>query len=380
MKRGSTSRPGRRHVPPFLRRTLVLLEARRALARGRPEHVLELLRDESVTERPAARELREEALEALLVGARKRAEEGRESSFLRMLQTVATEDPGRAAAWRRESSPGWMEEDGMAPLESESALDAGSSALDALLGRVAPSTAAMQAAEAAVQSPAPDHPHVSLRFHMAVDDGGEFLVVAGEELTLGHARGGEADIPFLADLESAQATIRPVESFHGGTSWQLLPRARAAEVGGREAPVGEARELYDGVLVAISPRVQFRFRLPEPGSASAQLELLHGAEAGDAGRVILLVPGPAGRVRIGSRRRRHVPVRDLEQDVSLSLVEGQLEVACEGGVRIEGVSRNQEEASTNKRLPCPPPARIDLTVNARPSRRVPFGLSLSPFE
>lgn len=378
-------------MPPFLHRTLVLLEARRALARGAPERALELLRDPAVASSEAARGLRSEALDGLHEDLGRRARAGRETSFFRLLAVAAREDPARAARWRSELSP-WSRRapatstaDGPSPADpgpgppgrdepgldepglDEPALDRAPSALDALLGR------------AGAEPPGPG-PALHLRFLLAVDDGGEFLVVAGDELTLGHSRGGRAQVPFLADLDSEQALLRRRESFHGGSTWFLVPRAAPAEVDGRPVPVDGERALTDGSHVRLSPRVEFRFRLPEPASASALLELLHGAEAEGAGRVLLLVRGVAGRVRIGPRERRHVPVADLEHEVELRLEDPGLVVRCAGGVRIEGLGRNPGPPTTNKTVPCPPPARIDLTVNARPSRRPPFGLCLRPLE
>ena len=219
-------------------------------------------------------------------------------------------------------------------------------------------------------------------FHLAIDDGGEFLVVSGSDIALGNARAGGAEIAFHADLQARHALLRWRTSFHFGPCWSIEPEDPQSSLGqvrvdGRV--IRDAHDLAHGEEVRLSPRVAFRFLLPEPASSSAQLQFLHGMEVAGATRALLFVPGAQGRVRIGSRLKRHVAIPGLEHEVSLELGADGLHLRCAGGIREEsGSVRNSAAVSTNKTLPCPPANRIDLRVNARPSQPLPFGLSLSP--
>jgi hypothetical protein len=133
-------------------------------------------------------------------------------------------------------------------------------------------------------------------------------------------------------------------------------------------------------LTPSSPNLVFRFLLPEDASSSALLELTAGVESEGAARVILFSPGPSGRVRIGPNRRRHVPVAGLEHEVELSMTRGHVKIACAGGVRVPGLGEDGMRAETEKEVPCPPSRRVDVTVNARPSQRPPFGLAIAPID
>jgi hypothetical protein len=226
----------------------------------------------------------------------------------------------------------------------------------------------------------PVAPGAPLRFHLAVDEGGEFLVLSGASISFGHAQAAAADVPLLADLESVHARLTFGESFHGGPVWRIGPVGRGrVEVDGREVP-GET-ELADGALVRLSPRLAFRFRRPDPASGSAVVELSRGVEADGAGRILLLAPGRAGRVRIGPKASRHVPVAGIEQEVELSLEPEsgptELRVRCAGGVRLMGEGA---DARTELAVPCPPDRRVDVVLGARPSQRAPFGLSITALD
>ncbi|MFT4538459.1 MAG: hypothetical protein ACI841_001605 [Planctomycetota bacterium] len=221
-------------------------------------------------------------------------------------------------------------------------------------------------------------------FHLAIDDGGEYLVVSSTDVALGHARGGLAEIGLQADLRPLHAWLRWRTSFHEGPCWGIEPgdaEEGVAPVLVEGRPIDGLTDLIHGEVVQLSARVSFRFLLPEHASSTAQLQFLHGVETRGTSKVLLFVPGPQGRIRVGARKRRHVPIAGLEHEVSLELSVDGLNVACEGGVREESpLARNLEQASTNKTVPCPPHSRIDLRVNARPSQRPPFGLSLSPLD
>ena len=369
-------------IPSFVRRLWRLVEAERALFAGAPERALGALRDPVLALSPKADLLRERALDVLFRDAAQKAREGRDASVARLLGVAAGEDPTRAASWRRHFEA--------FPPPDEGAGSSRGRALRDLLARLrdagGPTDSAPRALPAGRGGPprlAPLEPGSgSLRFRLAVDDGGDLLVVAASSLILGHARAGVADIPLLADLESRHARLTYGESFHAGPIWRLEGLADApVRVEGRE--VLGARSLNDGDRVRLAANLEFRFSRPDPASATAVLELLHGAEAEGAQRVLLFVPGPTGRVRIGARTNRHVPVNGIEHEIELSLERApdraELLVRCAGGVRSLGAG-GLAAASTEERVALPPRVRVDLVLGARPTQRAPYGLSLLPLD
>ena len=219
----------------------------------------------------------------------------------------------------------------------------------------------------------PSHPS----FLLAVDDGGEYFVASADSLVFGHLSSPSADLPFLADVEAEHARIAIGESFHGGPRWTLSGLASAKILVAGHF-LGEApKELADGDLVHLAPNLSFRFRAPDPSSSAAVLDLLSGADCKGARHVLLFPPGPGGRVRIGSRRDRHVPVPDLLREVTLEIEESALIVRCAGGVRVQGgvASPGPDPALS---LPCPPTRSISVSVGARAPDRPPFGITVWP--
>lgn len=374
-------------VPAIVRRFWRLFEARRALVEGAPEDALAHLRDPALALSERADHLRLRAMDVLFRNVATRHSEGRDSSVARLLTVAASEDPLRAEEWRRRLEP------------ERSPLEGPGSAMRELLAEMRgrgerPPSEPRERPLPPLERVAPPAGE-PLRFHLAVDDGGEFLVVSGSSVTIGHARAGRADVPLLADLESLHARLDYSASFHGGPRWRVEPLGHGARRGavsvaqesGEEQPVEESRPLADGDQVRLAPNVLIRFRRPEPASASAILEL-GGVEAEGAQRVLLFVPGSAGRVRIGSKAGRHVTVTGVEHEVELTLEcpeelndrPTELHVRCAGGVRVLGVDARDRPAQVLRALPCPPSARADLVLGARPSLRAPFGLSLAPID
>jgi len=364
-------------LPSPLRRLWRLFEAKRALLDGAPERTLEMLGDPCLALSSDADKLRGRALELLVRSATQRAAEGRDASVARILTVVASEDPARAGEVRRDlksvEGPQSKNSRSIEKLLAEMRAESG----------VVPPKAVKSESRPAEKPPAPPPvPRAAgapLRFHLAIDDGGEFLVVSGASITIGHARSGEADIPLLADLESVHARLVWSESFHAGPGWHIEPiSSGVVEVAGRLLGA-ESQRLADGDEVRLAPNLSFRFRLPVLSSSTALLNLMHGAESEGAVSVLLLLPGASGRVRIGPQLRRHVPITGLEHEVEMTLEDGQLAVSCEGGVRVDGPGA-PEGAAPSCTLDLPPVARFDVTVNARPSQRPPFSIAIGPIE
>ena len=374
-------------VPSLIRRLWCLFEARRALVEGSPERALGVLRDPALALSRRADALRQRAMEVLYRDAAHKAAEGRDASVARLLGVAAVEDPVRADQWRRHLGEREPREEGEASTQR-------TGALRELLGRMRstappPTPTPLPRARLAAGkggpprlAPLPED-GATLRFRLAVDDGGDLFVVSGRAPVLGHSRAGVADVPILADLESRHARLTFGESFHGGPLWRIEPLGEATVLVG-DAAVEGARTLADGDLVRLAANLAFRFRRPDPSSSSALLELQHGAEAEGAQTVLLFVPGTSGRVRIGPRARRHVPVAGIEHEIDLTLEPAssprELRVRCAGGVRRSGVDDPAGPAGVETRVPCPPAERVDLVLGARPSQRAPYGLALVPTE
>src|SRR5690606_32762713 len=53
-------------------------------------------------------------------------------------------------------------------------------------------------------------------FLLRVDEGGEFLVVRSDTVSIGNLREGTADLPLLASMAGRHARLRRTMSFHGG--------------------------------------------------------------------------------------------------------------------------------------------------------------------
>jgi hypothetical protein len=215
------------------------------------------------------------------------------------------------------------------------------------------------------------------RFLLAVDDGGEYFVASGTSLIIGHLRSPSADLPFLADVEAEHARLEIVDSFHSGPRWSLTALSRARILVGGRFLSDSPYLLSEDDLVQLAPNLSFRFRSPDPASASAVLDLLSGSDCQGARHVLLFAPGPGGRVRIAARLDRHIAVPELTQEITLELEASVLVVRCPGGVRVQGgVSSAGPDPALS--LPCPPPQSISLTVGARPANRPPFGITVWP--
>ena len=156
------------------------------------------------------------------------------------------------------------------------------------------------------------------RFVIRMDEAADALVLARDEIRIGHAREPSNDLPLLARVAAAHAEIRRKVSFHEGVAYELLPApGRPVSRNGKEAhgPV----PLQDGDRVALGETFAFRFRLPSGRSRSALLELEPGCEIGGATAVILLKPGADGRIGIGGGADAHLGAGRRSERVYLFL-------------------------------------------------------------
>jgi len=223
-------------------------------------------------------------------------------------------------------------------------------------------------------------PRTNPRFLLAVDDAGEFLVVVGQDVRLGHVRAKDVDLPFLADVAAHHARLRLVEDFHAGARWRITPEP-GAHVALNEHAVGlDGAPLADGDVVRLAANLAFRFVARERGSSAARLELAGEIECLGAPRVLLLPPGPGGRARIGASAARTIPVAGLEHEIELAVdgvpLGASLSVRCLAGVGPSPRAGGEPEA----RLALPLALQATLVARARGAGKPPFALIFRPAE
>lgn len=217
-----------------------------------------------------------------------------------------------------------------------------------------------------------------VRFQLAVDDAGEFLVVGGDSLLLGHAKNRDADLPVLADLfgEHARLEFRP-ETFHAPATWRVTPtrelaaHGRALVVDGRA--IGDSHDLAHGERIEFSPQLAARIGAPVPASSTFLLEFERGAECLGAQRVLLFAPGPGGLILIGRRARSHARVARLGGELRLFEDRSRLVAVSDVALRTDA-----GELATEHRFDLPPRERIALTFSRAAHGEPPFVVTLSP--
>ncbi len=372
--------------PSFLRRMFAVRRARRAISAGAYGEALEFLRGEPLSGSSGARDLRARALEHLCRCAGLAIASGDVEAARRALALVARDDPTRGIAWGRRlalldrSRDETVERPIVRLLEEMRARQHGPPSAGGVAARAsggAPSHngANSVAAHARSMMSEPFVEPSSPRFHVEVDDAGEFLAVASARVVVGHLSSATADLRFLADVEAEHVRLVRRDTFHAGPSWQMeRALAREVRVNGRVMD-GPSVGLFDGDEIELARNLSFRFRQPQASSQSAVLELLRGAECEGALKILLLAPDEAGVVRIGSKRDRHIPLADIEHEVSLKLSGRELWIHCDGGVR-NSDGGQAAESSTTFVVACPPETPQHLAVRARPRGRAPLGISL----
>ncbi len=217
-----------------------------------------------------------------------------------------------------------------------------------------------------------------VRFHLTVDDAGEFLAVEGDELVVGHVKNRAADLPILADVLERHALFSfRGASFHTGAAWilratdELVASGRSLSIDGREVR-GDCA-LSGDERIELSKLFALRFRLPDPASSSALLEFERGVECLGAQRAILFARGSGGRVRIGRRSRSHVRVQRLEAEVALELGDAGLRIESSVPLSRDGASPLAEHA-----LDRHVSSRTEFALSRAALGAPPFVIGLAP--
>jgi hypothetical protein len=379
--------------PGFLRRRALLDRARAALLRDDLRAALDALADRALRGEPEAAELAARALELLVARTEERAGEGRGGERAdEALVLLARHAPERALALQRDLV---RRAEGAASRETLSSV-LGELRSRSRVPRVEPPARVEENRAAVVEHEgrrdedgaadarsSADGAAPATLFHLAIDDGGEFLAAVGTRLVIGHLRSHAADLPLLADIEPSHAELRAATSFHGGLRWRLVPLvddARLASMSwrGRVLP-REGVELAHGDRVQLARNLALRVVAPDAASSSSILELEHGLECHGATRILLFAPGPAGRVRLGRKRTRLIPIADLEHDVSLELEPGRLVCACAGGLR-DDERVIPAAADARLALAFPPERATCVVVGARRAPSPPFQIRVRPLD
>lgn len=172
-------------------------------------------------------------------------------------------------------------------------------------------------------------------FVLRVDEGGEFVVLRGESVSIGNVRDGSADLAILANVAGRHASIRRSMSFHGGMQDSIVAEGGEVRVGGA---VVAQHVLKPGDRVQLGPTLQFDYRLPSNRSLTAALALRGGFQVAGTDRVLLFKDrGRDGRILMSSGKDGHVQVSGATGEVEIFANKtGQVRVRCEGGGSIDG--------------------------------------------
>lgn len=156
------------------------------------------------------------------------------------------------------------------------------------------------------------------RFMLRVEEGPEALVLTEETIHLGNARNPDNHIAVMANISSNHASIRREISFHGGISYVLRAKdGRNCDINGERA--SEA-VLNHGDEIRCGDDVALRFTRPDPGSATALIEITRGYHVDEIRNVLLMKgPGRDGRIRISGDSGAHLRPRRIDRTVWLYL-------------------------------------------------------------
>ncbi len=194
------------------------------------------------------------------------------------------------------------------------------------------------------------------------------MLVVGTSLSLGHATGGQADVPLWGDLGARELELVLVESFHGGVHWRMCVPGESS-----------GPDLGQGEEVSIGPAGGVRLTQPCTSSAAGVLQLSGALDAEGARRVLLIPPGEGGSVRMGSTPdchlfwrgkapESHVELTVREEDGALTL-----HLKCAEGLRTPG-----GKIETHWAGPFPPSERVEVHLGDPDSTSPPCALCLSP--
>ncbi|MEQ1630828.1 MAG: hypothetical protein ABL997_00550, partial [Planctomycetota bacterium] len=173
-------------------------------------------------------------------------------------------------------------------------------------------------------------------FLLRVDEGGEFVVLRGESISIGNLRDGTADLPILAAIAGKHARIQRSMSFHGGMQDTL--HAEGGEVRVRGQKVAQ-HALRPGDKFQLGSALHCTYQIPCKRSLTAMLQVHGGFQIAGTDRVLLLKDrGRDGRICLGPGADVHIRVSAATAEVELFGTKiGQIRVRCAAGGDIDGV-------------------------------------------
>jgi hypothetical protein len=172
-------------------------------------------------------------------------------------------------------------------------------------------------------------------FVLRVDEGGEFLVLRRDSLSIGNLRDGRADLVVLANIAGQHARVQRRMSFHGGMEDRIV--ADRGEVAVNGQIVSEHR-LRDGDEISLAGQLRFGYRVPSSRSLTTMLRVLGGFQVRGTDKVLLMKDrGRDGRILIGNNKDAHVPVPSDGPEVELFAgLDGQVRIRFEGNGSMDG--------------------------------------------
>ncbi|HLU37953.1 MAG TPA: FHA domain-containing protein [Planctomycetota bacterium] len=188
-------------------------------------------------------------------------------------------------------------------------------------------------------------------FILRVDEGGEYLVLRRDSITIGNLRDGRADLALLANIAGQHARVQRRMSFHGGMEDRIIAERGSVTVNGQ--PVREHR-LRDGDEICLGGNLKFGYRLPSGRSLTALLRVYGGFQVRGTDKILLLKDrGRDGSILIGNSKDAHVPVPVSGPEVEVYAgTDGQVRVRCTGPGTMDGRPFQQEHPVTAGALVC----------------------------
>lgn len=173
-------------------------------------------------------------------------------------------------------------------------------------------------------------------FLLRVDEGGEYVALRGESLTIGNLRDGTADLPVLAAIAGRHARLQRSMSFHGGM--QDVLEACGGELRTADGRPVERHRLRPGDRVQLGAALQLRYQLPSKRSLTAMLQLLGAFQVAGTDRVLVFKDrGRDGRILLGPGDDVHVRVPGATGEVEIFAHKtGPMRVRCDAGGDIDG--------------------------------------------
>lgn len=172
-------------------------------------------------------------------------------------------------------------------------------------------------------------------FVLRVDEGGEYVVLRGETVSIGNVRDGRADLAILANIAGRHASIRRSMSFHGGMQDTVVADGGEVRIGNQRV---DQQVLRSGDRIQLGPSLKMDYRLPSNRSLTAALTLLGSFQVAGTDRVLLFKDrGRDGRILMSAGKDGHVQVTAASGEVELfALKTGQMRVRCDAGGSIDG--------------------------------------------